>query len=180
MMKTFLRELKWTSNHLMDDLIAFVANPNNNYDLDYTWYKFMNCILYHPWYTLVRGMRNIRYFFTTIWCVDVWDSHYLHDLMDKQIATMEKFWYSDNTNIMRANQIAKRITWTRKLYSLYKDEYYTMKCFHEFHGDDFWDKELSKEERESYFIASQEAHDKDMKVWKLYIKNLERSREWSD
>ncbi len=185
-MVSFIRELRWTSNELLDDLIAYAANPHLETEIWYSWYKFMNCILYHPWYALVRGIRNMWYWIGYIWSNDVFDHRHLHDMIDKQLVLMEKFWKGPNPYAMKKNQIAKRIAWTRRLYQLHMDEYYSMKHFME--NNDGWEdfpnntckNTMTDEEFAIHKVETNKAYEMDEKVWKLYIKNLERSREWWD
>lgn len=201
----YFRDIRFETVRLFEELVLLVKHPTREAtrrDIAYHWYRLCNDVYGHPWYCLKRGVTNLIKWFPLIWKNDVFDHCYLLDVVDKQLDEMEKFWYSDNPHVMKKEQVAKRITWTRKLLKMYRDEYYTMKAYdtykEKYPGDMFRDSEpcdvddfgvvltyrctptMKDNEREFYRGLMDPAQVKDEKVFKLFISNFSRLRNWWD
>lgn len=198
----FFRDIRYETKWLIEELIIKIKHPTRKGEASYHAWKLYRTIIGHPWYCLKRGIRNLWVWFPLIWRNDVFDHQYLMNLMDKQLSEMEDFWKSDYPNVRAQPHIRKRITWTRKLMSMTIDEHYSMKYFYHFHSirGGFkewqsvacaWDEygiptmfesieTMSEEDKAEYRAGSAKAHEMDKKVWKLFIKNMSRMREWWD
>jgi hypothetical protein len=201
------REIWFDTKYMFCEIGLMFKHPKRKQsyiDFYYHWRGLWNHIIFHPWYCLKRGIRNLCIWFPVVWGNDVFDHYFLTNMMDKQLAEMETFWKSDLPHTKGQEHIAKRISWTRKLYRLWMDDFYSMKQYHEhklkypesvdkFIGSDpcafdeygiptlFRCKQtMSEIEQEEYRVTSLEAHKKDEKVFKLYMKNLARMRNWWD
>jgi len=200
----YFRDIKYEAESVFDELVLLAKHPTRKttrHDLSYHWYKLCNALYGHPWYCLKRGITNIVKWFPVIWRNDVFDHCYLLDIIDKQLDEMEKFWYSDNPHVMKQEQVAKRITWTRKLLKMHRDEHYTVNWYYEhkakfpstmFEGSEphttdefgivtsYICRPMGEEERNHYRSGIDKAIIMDEKVYRLFIKNLSKLREWWD
>lgn len=189
--------------HLLEEIDILYEHPTrkmSRVEVKYHFFKLINEFCY-PWYCLKRGIGNFVHWFGVIWRTDVFDHSYLLNIMDKQLEDMEEFFYSENTHLEGAKQRAKRIRWTRKLLAMHQDEHYNMKHYDEHHAkygdiqreskvikeDEYgipllysWESNESEEQWEEYRVGMLKAREMDEKVWKLFIKNFARCREWWD
>lgn len=191
--------------YLLEEIDILYEHPTRKMSRVEVKYHFLKLIdeICYPWYCLKRGVRNFKRWFTTIWGLDVYDHSYLFNVIDKQLEDMEEFFAGDKTHCCGANHRAKRIRWTRKLLKMHRDETYNMKHY-EAHSakygrlfdrheskvvkeDEYgipllysWECNDTEEEREEYRQGMLKARDMDEKVWKLFMKNLSRCREWWD
>lgn len=198
-------DIRWFCEEI-SILIKYPTRKASWQELNYHIWKLWNHAVGHPWYALKRGIRNLWVWFPIIFKNDVFDHFYLEDLIDKQLSEMETFWYSDYPHVTKQKHIAKRITWIRKLLKMYREDHYTMIDYYEReakfpkskeHGlfgksvpattDEFGVvtsylcvDERTDEEKEDYRTKAKIAREKDEKVFKLFIKNLSRYREFWD
>lgn len=199
-----IRELRFEIKYLFEEIILAFKHPKRKatyQDIKYHWSKIWNILIFHPWYCLKRGIRNYFIWGKMIWELDVFDHYFLTEMMDKQFSEMEKFWYSDKPHVMAQKRIAKRITWIRKLYKMWKDEYYSTKCYEEHeakYGESKFESEVCKvdeygvpilykmknskteEEKIEYRDKTEIAWKKDDKVFNLWVKNLYHIRKMWD
>ena len=201
----YFRELRFETKYLFEELMILIKHPDrqlSRIEVKLHIYKIFRLLTFdHARYCLKRGIRNLWVWFPIIWKNDCWDHTYLTELMDKQMKEMEEFFLSGTPMSMRAKRDGKRIRWARKLYKLWKDEYYVM-TWYDYHNSKFphenmWEiestqydsygipisyqtKSMTDEESEHYRSGSTIAHKKDEKVFKLYMKNLAYLRNWWD
>ena len=144
------RSLYFDTKHLMEELALFVKYPTRKAtrrDIKQYFGSICNTIIFHPWYCLKRGIRNLYKWFPIIWNNDCWDYFFLCDMMDKQLKEMEDFWVKkakeERNKWGKTNEkgwrcqyrrIWKRIRWTRKLMEMWREEYYTMKWYDYHHS----------------------------------------------
>lgn len=202
---SLFRNIYFDTKYLFRDIDILFKHPTRTAswkDLKYHWLKLWDTIIFHPWYCLKRGIRNIFVWFPIIWGNNCWDYSFLCNLMNKQMKEMEDFFYSDNTHIINAKRYGRQIRWTRKLMDMWREEYYTMKSMDEYHRlypkQNRWNFEphttdgygivtsyingnkKSDEEKEVFGRLMDEGREKDEKVFKLFIKNLSNLRGWWD
>ena len=199
----FFRSLYFDIKYFFEEILLAFKHPTRveTYkDMYRHWRDIWSTLIFHPWYCLKRGICNLIHYFTIIWSTDVYDHTYLTELMDKKMEEMEKFFQSNKTHLMNAKRVAKQIRWTRKLYDMYCNDYYST-LWHEEHTKKFktelfkskpcrWDEygvptlfecePMSQEASEHYKSGSNKAFEKDKKVFKLFIKNLSKLQGWWD
>lgn len=201
-MNQFFRSLIFDIKYLFCEIGLKLKHPTRSCDIFMHLNGIYRTVISHPVYCLKRGIKNLYNYFPIIWGTDVWDHNYLTELMDKKMEEMEKFFLSDIPCSTRAKRDGKRIRWTRKLYSLWKEEYYLMKHYDE-HTSKFtkqsdmssipceWDEfgeptlykiknEQTEESSKDWKDGSKIAYEKDKKCYKLYIKNLSYLNYWWD
>lgn len=150
-------EIKW----ILEELIILAKHPTRKatyHSISYHWYKLWDTIIFHPWYCLKRGIKNIFRWFPIIWRNDSWDYFFLCDMMDKQLKDMEHLWETMYVKEERKweaqpnggcekgfrcqhRRILKRIRWTRKLMNMWREEYYAIKWY-DYHHSKFPERGL--------------------------------------
>jgi hypothetical protein len=158
-MKQYCRNIFYELKWIAEEIIILIKHPTrkaSRNDISYHWYKLWDNIIFHPWYCLTRGIKNIYIWGALIWKLDYWDHFYLEDMIDKQLEEMEKLWekqyaprdreYFDTMDKGYRCQhirIWKRIRWTRKLMRMYRDEHYSMLAYDE-HRKAFPNRDILK------------------------------------
>lgn len=195
----YFRNIRFNIKYLFEEILLKIKHPKRNGELWYYCYKLWDDLL-DPYYYTVRGVKNLFVWFKTIWFIRTFDQWYLLKIMDKQLSEMEKFWHSGNSHVVGDKHIAKRITWTRKLLKMHFDEYYISKLYNECHDNkpNFFESKVvscdefgvpscyqmidtrTEEQKYKFRTGMDKAHKMDEKVWKLFIKNFSRCREWWD
>lgn len=163
----FFRDIRFELKYMFDELILIIKHPTrkaSHTDFKYHWSRLCDTIIFHPWYCLKRGLRNIYIWFPTIWGNDSWDYSYLCNMMDLQMKEMEDLWLKTYLKDERKDRDDpdgcpvgwrcqhhrkwKRIKWSRKLMQMWRDEHYTMKAYYEnkelFPKDSFLETDDSK------------------------------------
>lgn len=200
----FFRELYFEVKYLFEEIFLACKHPSRKAtyeDIWSHWRKIWRILIFHPWYCLKRGIRNLCIWFPIIWSNDSWDYLFLIDMMDKQLSEMEKFWHSYSPVVMKKNHIAKRITWIRKLQKMWREDYYSTKAYEEHErmfGISKFESEVCKtdeygipvlykmidnkteEQKKEYRNMMDVAYKKDEKVFKLWIKNFSKVRMFWD
>jgi len=203
----FFREIYFEVKWMFEEVVILCKHPSRKAswtDLKYHWSKLMSVLFFHPWYCLKRGIRNLCIWFPLIWRNDCWDYFQLMELIDKQLKEMEDFWKKGDTMSVGAYHYGKRIAWTRKLMKMWRDEYYVMQHYDEYttrypKQRNMFDKSVpstideygivtsyrlvndsTEEQTQWYRETSEIARKKDEKVYKLWLKNFGRVREWWD
>lgn len=196
----YFREIYFETKYLIQELMILIEHPTrkaSREDVVYHLHKLWRASIGHPWYCLKRGITNLIKWFPIIWRTDIFDHCYLTEIMDKQLSEMEKFFASDHPAAVDHKHIAKRIAWTRKLYKMWCDEHYTMKYWDSHGFPESLGLKFEVAQVDSYGIpltykssfdqkkgldkeAMTKAYEKDQKVYKLYIKNLAKMRDWWD
>lgn len=150
----WLRSLRFEIKYLIKELVLLVKHPTRKAtyrDISYHWYKIWDILIFHPWYCLKRGVRNIYNWGWEIWSLDSWDYSFLCNMIDHQLKDMEELWESKYVKKEREyeaknkadgnngedhigwrcqhRRIWKRIRWTRKLMQMWRDEHYTMQAY---------------------------------------------------
>lgn len=204
-MSQFCRNIYFDTKYLLGEVVILIKHPTRTaswQELKHHWLKIWDHIIFHPWYSLKRGVRNLVKWFPIIWGNDCWDYSFLCNLMDKQLKEMENFFYSEDTHIMSAKRYGRQIRWTRKLMNMWREEYYSMKSMDEYRSrypkqnefnliphrlDEFGipisyiNGNIRTEEEKAILIKFlDEGREKDEKVFKLFIKNLSNIRGWWD
>ncbi len=142
----FFRELKFEAKYFLLELILAIKHPSRKQtysDMYYHWYKFWDTLIFHPWYQLKRGIKNLFKWFKIIWKNDIFDYYFLVKMMDKQLKDMEIFWEKQAKTEREGDyqhevgwrcqyrRIYKRIKWTRRLMKMWMDEHYSMIAYEE-------------------------------------------------
>jgi len=125
----FFRNIYFECKWMSDEVAILIKHPSRKEswsDLKYHWKKLWGHIIFHPWYCLKRGVKNLYTWFPIIWRTDVYDHSYLLDIMDQQMKDMEEFFFSEHTWAISSKRTAKQIRWTRRLLELWRTEHYTM------------------------------------------------------
>jgi hypothetical protein len=196
----FFRDIYFETGWILEEIGIRIKHPSRKGDLGRHISALAGHLFWHPWYCLKRGIVNLYRWFPTIWGLDVFDHYYLTDMMDKQLADMEKFFSSDMPVAMGHKRVAKQIRWTRRLYRLWMDDHYATTAYNE-HSARFpedrlksepcaWDEwgyptlfkcePMPEDARDDYAKTSAGAWEKDEKCFRLYIKQLRNLRRWWD
>ena len=215
---SFFRELKYQIQYIFEDLILLAKHPSRKdtiRDLKYNFNRLVITLVIHPWYCLKRGIRNIYIWGPTIWKNDCWDYYYLLDMLDIQLKEMEDFWLkqaeyerkelSKEVDVgfrCQYRRIYKRIKWTRKYMSMWRDEHYVMKSYYDhknrfpnepeaFEHDEsltkydefgvpisYTCKPMSEPAKVDYITNSKKAREMDEKTMKLWLKSLSHVQRW--
>jgi hypothetical protein len=212
----FFRDIYFECKWMLEEIVIIIKHPTRKasyFDLKHHWSSLWGHIIFHPWYCLKRGIRNIYIWFPTIWRNDCWDHFYLLNMMEIQLKEMEDFWATKapeerdsepNEKGWRCQHrnIYKRIKWTRKYMNMWRDEHYSMEAYYahkkacpnepemfehqKVNYDSFGIpisyecKPMSEEGREDFSTRSAKAHKMDEKVFKLWLKNLSKIKNWWD
>jgi len=126
---SFFRELKFEVKYFFEELFILMKHPSrkmSRIEVKLHWWKIWNILIFHPWYCIKRGVRNLYIWFPLIWKNDVWDYIFLINMMDMQMKEMQDFFLSDKPVVLKAKHVGKRIAWTRKLMDMWREEHYTM------------------------------------------------------
>lgn len=153
----FFRSIYFDTKYLTQDIILLMKHPTRKAtrtDIKYHFNSLCNDIVFHPWYCIKRGIKNLIKWFPLIWRNDIWDYYFMLDMMDKQLSYMEKFWAKEAREERKPGngdthekgwrcqyrRIWKRIKWTRKLMNMWREEFYIMKWY-DFHHSKFPERE---------------------------------------
>lgn len=165
----FIRNIRFEIKWMIEDLTILVKHPTREmswFELKHHWLKLWDHIIFHPWYCLKRGIRNLYKWFTTIWGNDCWDARFMQDFVFKQLTEMETLWREVYVPREREwvakdgmekgfrcqhRRIWKQIRWAKILLQMHFNEHYAMKWY-DYHHSKFPERGfLEHEESETKY-----------------------------
>ena len=203
----YFKRIYYETKYLIQELFLLIKHPTRKatyLDIKYHWLKLWDELLFDHIYSFKIGCKNLISWFPVIWSTRNWDYTYLLLVMDKQMESMEKFFLSDKTVTLHAKQRGKRIKWCRKLQNMWYDEYYTMNEYEKHKAKfpnepsmfDHDEEDITRDEygvpvlyrckphslecSNDFRVHSEIGRAKDEKVFKLWVKNLSKIKDWWD